>query len=370
MASVSLNKADFSRALAIAGAMAGRSKSVPILDCVKCVVKDDAIAITSCDGNTAITKKINIGESMPSISFCINAKDISTCIKTIMSENIEIQIESESATSCTIKHNNGEFELPLFMVVDFPVLDCDKEMKSFQMDSATLSEWVKDASRFVASDDLRPAMSGMYIYAKGMEAGFCATDSRKLVTAKSAIDFCDADMNAIIPSSIFRQILDVCGERDNVVIKIGASQIILQAGNTALLSRKIEGRYPNYEAIIPKNVDGFLTIDRNAITSSLIRMSSVSDSKTDHVKLQIAQDVMVLTSEDLLCGKKATDKCACTSNKELTIGLRNKNFMDGIYCFDTERVSMGFSAYNKPVVLESEPANDKKVIIMPIVVAQ
>lgn len=368
MNKITVERADFARCIAVAGSMAGRNKTLPILDCIKCSVKGESISMTSFDGEVAVTRKMAVTESSSDFVFCINARDIQSCIKLIASPNIVMSF-NEEMTSCTVIHNDGEFTFAVLPADDFPAFTKDSDTISLNIASDIFTQWVKDSQKFVSTDELRPVTMGMYLYSKNGNIGYCATDSRRLITEEVTCEGDYEDTEAIIPSNAFRAILDVCADGNSVNIKVGKTNVMFIAGHTAVLCRKMEGKFPNFRAVIPA-ADGcsaeFVTAD---MLMSVTRASSVADSKSDVLKLTISENMVTIQSDNLLCGKKSIDKCSCESDGSISLGLSGRYFADALSCISSEKARMYFKEANRAVLIKESEESRKYIIVMPVALA-
>ena len=184
---IRLNKKDFVKSLQIGGSFAGKSKVLPILECVKLKRKGNTGFIISTDNENAISKMFSFESDGMDFSFCVNYKDLLSYVKLIKDETFTIEYRPSESTQIVISHTKGSTELPVQDATVFPQLKKGGEEKEFTVDAALLNNWIVDGSKFVANDELRPVMNGIFFYFEKGKFGFCASDGTVLCT--DSIDY-------------------------------------------------------------------------------------------------------------------------------------------------------------------------------------
>lgn len=367
---IEIERGKLLKTLIVGGSLAGKSKTLPLLDCVKCSVKNGGMTITSFDGEIAVTRRCDIVSADTDVAFCINARDFNSAVKLISSDNIVIEIQDDT-NSISIVHDAGDMTLAMFPASDFPSFKKEENTKELVLDSSLLLGWIRNAQRFVASDAIRPTLNCMYLYREGNEVGYCATDSQKLITERAECVTATEEENVslLIRSSAFKAIGDVASEGEEVTMKIGKLSFTATCGQSAVFCRFVDGKFPNFKAVIPKDSTGHASANVGALMAASAR-ASVAAGTNNILKFSVSENLISISSQDLGYGKKANEKCVCETHGGIEIGLRAAFLEDALSCVIGDSVTMKFSAPNRPLVLNEE-GNDKKImLIMPAVLAK
>lgn len=367
---IEIERGKLLKTLIVGGSLAGKSKTLPLLDCVKCSVKNGGMTITSFDGEIAVTRRCDIVSADTDVAFCVNARDINSAIRLISSESVALEI-AEDSNSIRIVHGDGDITLALFPASDFPSFKKEEDSKELVLDSSLLLGWIRNAQRFVASDGPRPTLSCMYLYREGDEVGYCATDSQKLIT--ESVETGDSteygNVSMLVRGSAFKAVSDVASEGENVTIKIGKQSFTATCGACAVLCRFVDGKFPNFKAVIPTTASGKASASVDGLKASAAR-ASVAAGTNNILKFSVSEGLISISSQDLGYGKKANEKCVCEAQGGIEMGLRAAFLEDALSCVESDSVIMEFSAPNRPLVLKEE-GNDKKImLIMPAVLAK
>ena len=359
-----LNKKDFLKALQTGGMFAGSCKTLPILDCVKIKVSGDKINIVSTDNENAISKRITDVKSDEDGTFCVNMKDFSSYIKLIKSDNFYITVENNIAE---IKHENGSFSLPVYGDDDFPTMKPDNDSVEFSMDAALLNNWIADGRSFVANDELRPAMNGLYLYSENGEIGCCASDGHALFTDKVTIEGLP-EFRFILNKNAFKPVCDAISDVENLVIKVGQRNVMFVAGGTSVIARQIEGRYVNFKAVCPKDNSIEVKVDRKEMLNAITR-SSVSASKASMLtRMKVDGFNLEISSEDLDFNKEAREYLTVEANGNIVIGFKASLLIEILNSITTDNVVITMKDPTKAAILKEEENNNKIFLLMPCLV--
>lgn len=210
----SIERKKFLDALAIGASMAGKTKTVPILECAKCRVKNNEITIVSTDVECWVLKRVPVVSHDEDFEFCVNPSDLTKALKSLDDEEVKLSV-TDSIVS--VIHNKGAIEFPSYDFKAFPTATKGDTPTTITVSSELLFNWLNKAKNFVANDDLRPVMNGVYIYIKDGKIGVCATDAHKLFT-----DFTDFDgdsslnISAILSSRTFAPLMNMINGTDSV----------------------------------------------------------------------------------------------------------------------------------------------------------
>lgn len=359
-----INKKDFINALTIGGAMAGKNKTLPILEYAKVEVTTDTLAIHSFNGESWVTKQTKVASADTSFAFCINASELGKALKSLAEEVVSFSIEG---TTLTINHFKGTMEMPIAPAEQFPQAQEVSEGTSLTLNAEKLKEWLSIVPNFVADDDLRPVMCGMYLFADNGKLGVCATDAHKLFTDSIAFD-CDSEFGVIVPSSAFRPLKDMLGANEIGVV-IGTKNISFTTSDSALHCRLVEGAYPNFNAVIPRNNSVLVKASKSELLDSVSRASLMANATTSLLKLSVSSSSMDIEGSDIDFSKKAKDSVSIEkTGADVTIGVKAGFFATCLGAVDSEDVVLKMENSQRAIVFEDAMNTNKVVLVMPMMI--
>lgn len=359
-----INKKDFINALTIGGAMAGKNKTLPILESAKVEVTTDTLSVHSFNGESWVMKQTKVESADTSFAFCINPNDLIKALKSLAEEVVTFAIEGNLLR---IEHFKGTMEMPILPSEHFPSVQTTEEGVNISLNAEKLKEWLSIVPNFVADDELRPVMTGMYLYARGGTLGVCATDAHKLFTDSIAFE-CDSEFGVIVPSSAFRPLKDMLGANEIGVV-IGTKNISFTTSDSALHCRLVEGAYPNFNAVIPRNNSVLVKASKSELLDSVSRASLMANATTSLLKLSVSDSAMDIEGSDIDFSKKAKDSVSVEkTGADVTIGVKAGFFATCLGAVDSEDVVLKMENSQRAIVFEDAMNTNKVVLVMPMMI--
>lgn len=363
---ITLITRDFLKDLQAGGSFAGRSKVLPILDCVKIRVNGNDGYIVSTDNENAISSRFVVEENGGDFTVCVNYKDVLGYVKLIKDDMFVMEYVPDNNTML-LKHSKGSTEIPVFDATNFPQMRKDGDEVSFDMDSALLNNWIVDGSKFVANDELRPQMNGIYVYFGDGKIGFCASDGHSLCCDEVVLDGYDGiGSSFIINKNALTPLLSALSSGDTVHISSGTRNTTFRNDKITLMTRNTEGKYPNFKSVIPDGNNIEVKLDKKALLDAISRCK-LSASASSLLKMSFGMMSLSIEANDIDFSKKAMENLDCQSNGEITIGLNGEKLSKCVSSIDTDTVVLTMSKPSTPVlILEDDPEAKKKILLMPM----
>lgn len=367
---ITINNKDFASALSIGGAMAGRVKSMPILDCVKITVNGDNAIITSSNNECTISKTTCAASSTEQGAFCVNAKDIENIIKSIPDDEICLVIQG---AACRIVYASGTMSIPLFSAEDFPIPPKNEDSRHVKVPALSLFKALKNAQKYVCYNDLRPVLTGVYVKFEGSMLEVAASDAHRLYYEEIELaESTDATMGAIIQRNAIPSILSVINGNDDIDLLFGINSLILQSSDATIRCAKIEGVYPNVKGIIPASTGSSVCLDKIVLKTSIERALLATDAVSMGLRLSVTADgVLKVEAENMSIGKTCADTIECTTSGfsgDFAIGCKGNFLLDSVNSLESDHVTMYFSTPSKAFLVLDSQHPKKKIVIMPIAI--
>lgn len=360
---IKVNRREFIQALSLGASFAGKNKVLPALDNVKINVKSGTIKISSNDGELAIGTLYNNAITDYEGEFYVDPKLVLSAIKTLKNEEVVFFVGD---MNLEIRHKNGVFSIPLGAIDEYPTPKMDDNIVKAEVSSEILFEWFKEAKGFVSNDELRPIMNGVFLYYKNGEFGVCASDGHKLYSnyIKNIFDFGDVD--AVLSDRAISVLLETINNTDNTKIYFGERNIAFRAGDTSLICRKIEGKYPNFKAVIPTNHAIDCECEKNEFYESLNRVITMSDSAS-LIKMTLDGMECKLSAEDFDFSKKGEDTFIITSlNNVITIGFKGTFMRNCLDVISSDKLLIEMTDRTRAMVIKDYKSPNKTVLLMPM----
>ena len=284
--------------LQIIGGVLNASNTLPILDDFLFQIKKGELSITASDLETIMVTKIDV-EAKEDGNIAIPAKLLLDTLKTFPDQPLTFTIDSTNF-GIEISSDYGKYKLTGHNGEEFPKTPQLESPSSINIEAAILSNAVIKTLFATGNDELRPVMSGVLFELNNDNITFVATDAHKLVRYKRTDLKVDKGASFILPKkplTLLKNILSNVGEE--VKIEYNETNVMFVFGSTKMTSRLIDGKYPNYNAVIPTENPNKLTVSRNALLNSIKRVSIFSNKTTHQVRLKMTGIELTISAEVL-----------------------------------------------------------------------
>jgi DNA polymerase III subunit beta len=355
---------------AISGVLS-TNNTLPILDNFLFELTDSQISISASDLETTMTSKINVDMSEGEGSVAIPAKILLDTLKTFSDIPVSIDVE-DSNFAITLIAGEGKYRLAGQDGQEYPQVPPIESETSFQIESDILFHAITKTIFAASTDDLRPVMAGVYCELGPEHTTFVATDAHKLVRYRRTDIKTAEGASFILPKKPLNQLKHILVQDDlPVTVEYSETNARFTFKNITLTCRLIDGRYPNYSAVIPANNPNRMTIERVPFLNSIRRVSIFSNQTTYQVKFKIAGSELTLSAEDLDYSNEAQERLNCHyDGLDMEIGFNSKFLLEMLNNLETEQVMLSMSEPNRaglitPVDSEIEE-EEILMLVMPV----
>lgn len=343
------------------------SNALPILDNFLFVLdKTKELKISVSDLETSMEIKIKLEESGDNGSICIPAKILIETLKTFSNQSLTFNID-EKNFGIEICSDNGNYKMTGHSGEEFPKMPALDSPSTFEIESSVLLKIINNTMFAAGSDELRPIMCGILFDMDESGGTFVATDAQKLVKYVSKEAKSSAKSSYVVPKKPL-QLIKSISPKGAVVIDYNSANVSFTFDNTVLISRLIDGKYPNYEAVIPKENPNKLIIDRSAFLNSIKRVSVFSNKATSQIRLEMGNGDIKISAEDQDFSSEAKEKIACNyKGEKLEIGFNGKFLNELLGAIENDEIELSL---NKPstagIIKPYKSEEDVTMLIMPI----
>jgi DNA polymerase-3 subunit beta len=370
---ITCTKENLSKALSIVSGIANKSLNLPILGNVLIKADDQKTELISTNLEVAVVVHIRSKVDEPG-SFTVPSRTLSEFINLLSEEKVEMELKgNELMINC----GRSSTKIKGTPADEFPVIPSIGQGSGFLLSAEELKQGVGQTISSLARSDIRPELSGMYFgfntpYYKGLI--LAATDSYRLAEKKVQIKQGDGEFKIIVPgrttSEMMRilSLVDFENNEKNVRFLISENQIALHFGNTQLISRLVEGNYPDYAQIIPKDFKTTATLNTEKLIKETKTASLFTTTGVNAINCEVdnQQGVIKLSSVSSQTGEYHSEIPADISGESNKTTLNHRYVLDGLNNIKSESLELRIINADSPCLIV--PKNDKTFlyIVMPI----
>ncbi len=349
--------------LAVNGASSS-STVLPILENFLFEIKDGTLTVSATDLQTSMTTSLAV-ESKEDGKVAIPSKILLETLKTLPDQPISFSVDDKTF-SIEISAGDGKYKLSGENGEDFPKIPIVENASSVSMPASILAEAINKTLFAVSSDELRPAMTGVYCQLSPQHITFVATDAHKLVRYRRLDTKSDSATTFILPKKALTLLKSSLPSDDvHVAIEYNNTSAFFRFGNINLICRLIDERYPDYEAVIPTNNPNKLIIDRTLFLNCLRRVVIFANKTTHQVRLKITGSELNISSEDIDFANEAHERLSCQyEGEDMEIGFNAKFLIEMLNNLGGEEVLLEMSTPNRAGLLMPQTHDEQEDVLM------
>ncbi|MBN1355694.1 DNA polymerase III subunit beta [bacterium] len=363
-----IEKSDFLRSIQKVQAVVERKNALPLLSNVRIVTTENQIEINATDLEVGIRDRIDVNESEGG-SITVSAKKLYEVLKELPEEKIRFKVEENNWISISCGLSN--FKLVGMSDEDYPRLADFDDTGFVPVGSEVMDILTRKSSFAVSHDENRRVLNGTLFHVSKETLRMVATDGHRLAYVESQNITDLPEMEIIIPQKGIREIQRMISSgMEEMKFGIMENQVVFRVGNETVLTRLVDGKFPDYTKVVPKNAENEIKIDKDGLYNSLRRVSLFSDLKVRGVKFDVSAGGIQISASTPEYGE-AKDRLDIQYDGEpFSIGFNVNYLLDLLRSIDSELVVMRIGDMSGPVVFEpSEPSEYKYFsVVMPMII--
>jgi DNA polymerase-3 subunit beta len=351
------------------------SKStLPILDCFLFNIEGNKLSITASDNETTLDTSLEVVESDGDFQFAISSKTLLDAIKELPEQPITFDVNTQTM-EVSIQYMNGKYSLVGQSADEYPMAALMGENSvTFTIEADTLLSGINRTVFATADDELRPVMNGIYFDIFADYITLVASDGHKLVRYK-LFNAKGGEKAAFIlpkkPAALLKNLL--AKEAGEIKITFDDRNATFEMPNHRMICRLIEGRYPNYNSVIPTHGAMSADVNREALIGALRRTMVFANKTTSLIKLQFTEKELTVSASDIDYSVSSDERvpASMTGVECLTIGVKGTFLLDILTHFYTEEIHIEGTDQSKALVFrgiytEDQEAEDRLMLLMPM----
>ncbi len=356
------------------------SNTMPIIGCFHFHLEENELTIKTTDLSTTLVARMTVetGRMEAAEEVAVPSKMLLDIVKTFDDVPLTFDVDS-SSYSIEIASGEGHYRLAGMDAATYPTMPAAESTGKVSISSTTLVNAINKTIFATSNDDSHQQMSGIYCEMTPDGVTFVATDAHKLVRYRRNDVTCDESTNFILPRkpiNIVKNILASRKEDGEVTMEYNNTNLFLTFDNFYIVCRLVDGRFPNYEAAIPKDNPNKLILDRQSFLNTLRRVSIFASEATRQVRLSISADKLDISAEDLELSNNASESIPCQYEGDpMDIGFNAKFLTEMISYLDSEQVLVELSHPSRAGIIfpygedNEEKKEDILMLVMPVMLA-
>lgn len=367
----SVSSSSLSNRLQTISRVQSSKNALPILDCILFELEGGVLKMTASDSETTMTTTVEVADSEGGGKFAIGAKQLISSIKEISEQPIVFTID-QNTFAVEINYQNGKYNLIGQNGYEYPVPSAMNGFsRSVSIDSQVMFNGINRCLFAAADDELRPQMNGIYFDMTTEDITFVASDGHKLVRNRMFSARADEASAFILPKKPALLLKTVLPKAEgDAIVRFDDRNAEIQLTDYVISCRLIEGRYPNYNSVIPTDNPFRVTADRLAFISALRRVSVFASQSSALIKIHVDQGTLTVSAQDLDFSTSAEEHIMCDyEGMAMSIGFNGPFLLDVLNSIASNDIVLELADPSRAGVItpaEQEENEDLIMLLMPM----
>ncbi|MDC3156208.1 DNA polymerase III subunit beta [Pelagibacteraceae bacterium] len=363
-------RANFFKTLTHLQGIVDKKNSLPILSNILIEAKDNELTLSSTDMDISIIEKINCNV-LEDGATTINSQILYDIVRKI-DDNSEIEIISNDGKLLTLRSDGSRFSLACLPKEDFPIIDKDNSGINIKINSKIIYKLIDKTKFAMSNEETRYFLNGLYFNITKEEnkniVTLVGTDGHRLAKFSHYIDDnIDQVSGVIIPKKTIYELSKLLSESDqSVLISISSNKIVFKIGKIIFISKLIDGSFPDYKRVIPKDNSNILKINRELLLSAVDRVSTIANEKSPVIKFKLLQNVLNLNTINNESSTASEDLKISYNGDDIEIGFNSKYIMDIVNNLEDEEISINLKDNTSPILALENSNSNLVYVLMPM----
>jgi DNA polymerase-3 subunit beta len=370
---VVLNRADLLKGISTVQSAVATKNTMPILANVLLEARDKKLEFVATDLDMGIRCSVT-AEVVEKGSITINAKKLADIVRELPEASVDIEIDENQKMILVCQ--KSQFKVHGLPKDDFPILPEVKKEKVFKINGSILQEMIHKTIFAVSTDETRYVLNGVYFQVENEKLKMVATDGHRLAYIQKKLEGKgEGKANVIIPTKTLNELSKVISdvakgktEKEETIVEVitTENQIKFTVEGVEIISRLIEGQFPNYEQVIPKDSDKKVEVSTSELSSATKRVAILTSEKSNSIRYQIKAGKISISSKTPDMGEAKEEIDASYKGEEISIAYNAKYVLDVLKNVGTEQVSIELTQPLSPGILKPKGDADYLCVIMPM----
>jgi len=367
---ISVEKGGIFKTLSHVQSIVEKKNTIPILSNILIEARDNLLILSATDMDISITETLtcNVIEEG---AITIPAHTLYDIIRKIP-DGSEIEFIANDGKMFSIRSGKSRFSLGSLPKEDFPIIEIENLKSELSIDSQIFLKLIEKTRFAISNEETRYFLNGIYFHKVNIQnkdiLSLVATDGHRLAKIDFALENNPLNIpGVIIPKKTINELCKLLTDFNGPIkISLDPNKIIFFVGKSILVSKLIDGSFPDYQRVIPKNNQNILLVNRNDFCMAVDRVSTISNEKSPAIKFKLLNNIMNMTSADSESGLATEDIVTEYSGAELEIGFNSKYILEMINNLEDEKVTLSFNDVSSPLIATEQSNPDLIYVLMPM----
>jgi len=347
----SIEKDQILEALQKVQSIVGQRTTLPILSNVLLEAGNGRLTLTTTDMEVSVRTSIEADIQRDGATTLPARRFFSIC-RDLPNHQVEISVSSDDVAE--ILSGSYNCKLEGLSRDDFPPLPTFEESSYYKLRQGTFRDILQKTSYAASTDESRAILNGSLMAFRDNKLTVVCTDGRRLALVEQEIDMPEAaDLDVVVPSKTVNELIKTLDEDGEAIIKTSATQIAFEFGNIFIISKLIDGTYPNYRQVIPSQCEERIAVDREMLLSAVRRVSLMLDDQAASVKIKITENRMELITSSPEVGESHESVPVKYAGKDITIAFNPAFLMAPLKHVDSDEIFLELSDELSPGVIKT-----------------
>jgi len=365
-----INRDIFFKSLSHAYGIIEKKTTLPILSNILIAAEGSKIRITATDLDIIYSEVVPLQELKKEGSTTTSASVLYDILKRLES-NAKVEFSLQSANKLKLVSGNTKFNLLCISPDNFPLLDEDIKQRTFEVSSKKMLKLLNKTKISISNDATRHYLNGIYLHKinignKSFLSGV-ATDSHRLSSSSLEIDPNTNFESIILPKKTIFQLISLLEQGPNVIkISNNKAKIKFEMDSGILISKVIDGRFPEYSKVIPKGNDKTLQTKLNEFKNSIERVTTVSVDRKEGLKMKITKDSLQLSVNSPNSGEGIENIGAKFNSNDMNISFNSRYLLDIASQIENDSIIIDLKDSGSPVLIKDLSDKNSFYVVMPM----
>ena len=353
------------------GKVIASKNTLPILDNFLFQLDENTLTVTASDAETRLVTSLEVMNAEGSGLFCVSAKMLLDPLKELPEQPLTFDV-NDANLEVFIHFQNGKYNFIGQKGDTYPQQKpLSEQAVEVVMDAQLLLNGISRSLFATADDELRPVMNGVYFDFHTDDLTFVASDGHKLVRLRNLSVQSEERASFILPKKPATLLKNLLAKEEGLIrLQFDDNNAYVRCANCEMVCRLIEGRYPNYNSVIPKENPFQVTIDRMFLLNALKRVSVFSNQSSSLIKLHLEDNLLTVSAQDIDFSTSAEERIPCEYNgDELSIGFKATYLIDILGNISSTDVILQLADPSRAgliLPLENQENEDLLMLLMPM----
>ena len=364
---ITCERSYLANALAVAGRAVANRNTLPILSNVLLETEDDRVKLTATDLDTSIRCVIpaQVGENG---AVAVPASVLTDVVSKLPDAPVTLEMQDGKVT---VRSGKSDYLILSLPAEDYPVVPEVRDGSELEVSQGQLKQMLKMTTFAASKEETRNILMGVLFEARGNVLTLVATDTHRLAWKRCTLPSEAAQpVSVIVPAKPLAELERMLKDsaEDNVKIRFGSSQVQFQTADVTLVSRVLDGQFPNYEKVIPKNIERRISFERTELLDAVRRVFIVAKGNSEKAVFKTKTDLLEITAESQDVGRAFEEVQISMDGEDITIAFNTRYLMEVLGNIEHERVRFELSGALNPGLLKAGDDEEFLYVIMPMAV--